>query len=222
MLLVVKQFPNLNTVWRSLSSYIRDQLQINSNAKPWYFLPGVRFFEQILLNSVCARVGHCWHEYSIPTLQVSELYHWERHFWMIAVVVHTFYTFSGKTAAAPRECQQGTLRTVRGTCWPPTYHCCCSEQVWRMTSWRVHGNSEIKILPCWHVFLGLCYVMFREYGIYDIKARNCNKCINSFPGVTRDVLVLFLYYVHLPHMEFIFDRDRWRALVNAAMNLRIP
>ena len=32
--------------------------------------------------------------------------------------------------------------------------------------------------------------------------------MNSFPGVTRDVLVLFWHYVHLPHMEFTFDTDR--------------
>jgi len=45
MLLVVKQFPNLNAVCRSLSSYIRHQWQINYNAKPWHFLPRVWFFE---------------------------------------------------------------------------------------------------------------------------------------------------------------------------------
>ena len=89
-----------------------------------------------------------------------------------------------------------------------------------MTSWRVHDNNEINILPCWYVFLGifprnLCYVIIREYKIYDIGTRTCNKSMNSFPGVTRDVLVLFWYYAHLLNIEFDFNRERWRAPLNA-------
>jgi hypothetical protein len=77
-----------------------------------------------------------------------------------------------------------------------------------MTSWRVHGSSEINILPRWYVFLrifsrNLCYVIIREYEIYDISTRTCNKFMNSFPCVTRDVLVLFWYYVFLR----IFSRN---------------